>query len=200
MNGDHQSVIILMLYFTEIRKDGYYSTGDVLFTSQTNNVDVKFTSDYSVTRSGFRLNIRSILCTDRDNFSQTDMNTATTEGYIVNTDHDVYTSGMPDGCDESVQEVEITTGQVLPGAIVTNTDNDGNYPNNACQQWNVIASENEVCVVVFFYFKVKNISSFCFNLYKNYNLTFRPIKDSHLCLLFNLMCAVYCLHCWSRRF
>ena len=200
MNGDHQSVMFLMLYFTEIRKDGYYSTGDVLFTSQTNNVDVKFTSDYSVTRSGFRLNIRSILCTDRDNFSQTDMNTATTEGYIVNTDHDVYTSGMPDGCDESVQEVEITTGQVLPGAIVTNTDNDGNYPNNACQQWNVIASENEVCVVVFFYFKVKNISSFCFNLYKNYNLTFSPIKDSHLCLLFNLMCAVYCLHCWSRRF
>ena len=150
MNGAHQSVMFLIFYFTETRKDGYYSTGDVLFTSQTNNVDVKFTSDYRVTRGGFRLNIRSILCTDHDNITQTDMNTPTTEGYIVNTDYDVYISGMNQGCDESVQEVQITTGQVLPGAIVTNTENDGNYPNNACQIWNIAADENQVQIYVVF--------------------------------------------------
>ena len=112
-----------MFYLTETRKEGYYSTGDVLFTSQTNNVDVKFTSDFSVRRSGFRLNIRSILCTDRDNFLQTDVSTATTEQYSANTDYDVYTSGMGmnHGCDESAQEIQIATGQVLPGALVTNT-------------------------------------------------------------------------------
>ena len=146
--GAHPSVILLMFYLTETRKEGYYSTGDVLFTSETNNVDVKFTSDYSVTRSGARMNIRSILCTDRDNFLQTDVSTATTEQYSANTDYDVYTSRMEmnHGCDESAQEIQIATGQVLPGALVTNTQTDGNYPNNACQQWNVIADENEVDV------------------------------------------------------
>ena len=155
-----------MFYLTETRKEGYYSTGDILFTSQTNNVDVKFTSDYSVRRSGFRLSIRSILCTDRDNFLQPDMNTATTEQYIVNTDYDVYTSGMNHGCDESAQEIQIATGQVLPGVIVTNTQNDGNYPNNACQQWNVIAGENEVDVAF------QNKKHF-FNLFQPLYLTFQ---------------------------
>ena len=151
-----------MFYLTETRKEGYYSTGDVLFTSQTNNVDVKFTSDFSVRRSGFRLNIRSILCTDHDNFPQPDINTATTEQYIVNTDYDVYTSGMNHGvntdydvytsgmnhgCDKSAQEIQIATGQVLPGALVPNTQTDGNYPNDSCQQWSVNAGENEVDVV-----------------------------------------------------
>ena len=140
-------------------------------------MDVKFTSDYSVRRSGFRLNIRSILCTDRDNFLQTDMNAATTEQYSANTDYDVYTSGMNHGvntdydvctsgmnhcCDESAQEIQIATGQVLPGAIVTNTQNDGNYPNNACQQWNVIAGENEVGVD---FSKLKSLLQFVFNHY-----------------------------------
>ena len=109
-------------------------------------MDVKFTSDYSVTRSGFRLYIGSILCTYRDNFQQTDMNTATTEQYSANTDYDVYTSEMNHGCDEYrlIQEIQIATGQVLPGALVTNTESDGDYPNNACQQWKIIADENQV--------------------------------------------------------
>ena len=50
-----------MLYFTETHKEGRYVSGE-LFTSETNNVDVRFTSDGSVTRSGFSLNIRSTLC------------------------------------------------------------------------------------------------------------------------------------------
>ena len=50
-----------MLYFTETRKEGHYLSGE-LFTSETNNVNVKFTSDESVTRSGFTLDIRSTLC------------------------------------------------------------------------------------------------------------------------------------------
>ena len=74
-----------MLYLTETRRDGDYSTDNVLFTSQTNAVDIRFTSDFSVRRSGASIDIRSISCTDRDNFPQILVNTATTDGYIPTT-------------------------------------------------------------------------------------------------------------------
>ena len=134
----HTRIMLLMLYLTESVRHGVYSTGDVLFTSQTNNVDVRFTSDPIISGTGFGLNIKSIPCTERDNFPETDVNTQSTEeptpGY----------GEMNHGCDESAQEVQIAAGEVLEGAIVTNAESDGYYPNYACQQWNIIASENEV--------------------------------------------------------
>ena len=136
-NGEnvYRSVMSLLLYLAETRKDGYYSAGEVLFISQTNNVDVKFTSDSSVTATGVTMNIRSISCADRDNFSQTDMGHHSTHS-------PEHPGETPDSCDE--QRTEITAGEVLTGALAINTGNDGNYPNNACQQWNVIADENHV--------------------------------------------------------
>ena len=151
----------LLLYLAETRKDGYYSAGDVLFISQTNNVDVKFTSDSSVTATGATMNIRSISCADRDNFSQTDMNTASTIGHH-STHSPEHPGETPDSCDE--QRTEITAGEVLTGALVIHTGNDGNYPNNACQQWNVITDENQVNIffskgtTLFFSFNVVIIS------------------------------------------
>ena len=68
--GDHSASMYFLLYLTEARKECYFPTDDVLFISQTYNLDVKFTSDYSVTNTGFRLNIRSISCADRKNFQQ----------------------------------------------------------------------------------------------------------------------------------
>ena len=38
----------------------------------------------------------------------------------------------------------IAAGEVLEGALVTDTENDGNYPNHACQNWNIVADENQV--------------------------------------------------------
>ena len=122
-----------MLYLTETEKDGVYSAGDVLFTSQTNTVDVRFTSDSSFRYSGFGLNIRSIPCTDRENFPETE----STEEF----------GGWNYGCD--TQEVHIAAGEVLEDAIVTNTESDGNYPNNACQEWNIIGDENQVYMISF---------------------------------------------------
>ena len=51
-----------MLFLTVAQKDGRRVAGEVLFTSETNNVAVKFTSDHSLTRSGFSLDVRSISC------------------------------------------------------------------------------------------------------------------------------------------
>ena len=114
-------------------------------------MDVKFTSDSSVTRSGFRLNIRSIPCGDRDNFPETE----STEEYSG-------FGGMNHGCD--VQEVHIATEEVLEGTIVTNTESDGNYPNYACQQWNIIGDENQVCVLC----QSLQLSLFYFNKHNPY--------------------------------
>ena len=48
------------------RREGMYMTGDILFTSQTNRVNVTFSSDESVTHRGFTLDVRSIICSERD--------------------------------------------------------------------------------------------------------------------------------------
>ena len=54
-----------LLYLTETSRDGEYMDGEILFTSETNNVDVRFTSDSSERRTGFTLDVRSIPCSDR---------------------------------------------------------------------------------------------------------------------------------------
>ena len=40
--------------------------------------------------------------------------------------------------------MQIAAGETLQGVLVTHTENDGNYPNHACQSWNIIADENQV--------------------------------------------------------
>ena len=59
-----QHVMIVMLYLIETRREGTYQTGDVLFTSQTNSVNVRFTSDDNVRGNGFWLDVRSTACTE----------------------------------------------------------------------------------------------------------------------------------------
>ena len=44
-------------------------------------------------------------------------------------------------------KVVIVAGEFLQGALVTDTDTGGNYPNNACQNWTIIADENQVYLV-----------------------------------------------------
>ena len=136
-----------MLFLTEKRREGDYSTGDILFTSDSNNVNARFTSDLSVRRSGFTLDVHSIPCSDRENFPQHgDFNPqdvySSTTSYPEYTEGNGNYSGNNGGCDDSAEEVVITARQVLQGAIVTDTENDGQYPNNACENWNIIADEN----------------------------------------------------------
>ena len=59
-------------------------------------------------------------------------------------EEDEESSGMPDDCDDTAQEIVVTAGDILEGAIVTETESDGNYPNNVCQEWNIITVDNEV--------------------------------------------------------
>ena len=54
---------------------------------------------------------------------------------------------MPDGCDDTVQEIVVSAGEELGGAIVTETESDGLYPNHACQNWNIIADESQVQIL-----------------------------------------------------
>ena len=110
----------MLLILTETRREGHWSTGVILFTSETNSVTAKFTSDFSVTRSGFTLDVQSISCADRENYPQ----------------HDY--------CAVSVQEVQLATGDEQQGALITDTESDGNYPDNACQTWNIITDESQV--------------------------------------------------------
>ena len=50
----------------------------------------------------------------------------------------------PDVCDESVHEVQLAGDEVKQGALVSDTESDGKYPNHACQNWNIITDENRV--------------------------------------------------------
>ena len=168
------------MHFTEKRREGLYSTGDILFTSETNNVNARFTSDYSIRRTGFTLDVQAIPCSDRENYpEQADFNP-----------HDVYSSttsypeygnysGNNGGCDESAQEVQIPAGETNQGALVTNSENDGNYPNNACQNWNIITDENQVLVL----FQQKFFTGYCVLF----------IKITHLCAVF--YCLSYFFQC-----
>ena len=140
---------VLFLFFTATRREGHYSTGDILFTSETNNVNARFTSDLSIRRSGFTLDVQSIPCADGENFPQVDdFNPA--DVYTGSGAYPEYPYGNPNysgnngGCDESVEEVELAARQFLQGALVSDTESDGNYSNNACQTWNIITEENKV--------------------------------------------------------
>ena len=55
-------VMFSMLYLTETRRDGIAFRGDVLFKSETNRVDVKFTSDSSKPNYGINLDVISTPC------------------------------------------------------------------------------------------------------------------------------------------
>ena len=135
----------MLLILTETRKEGHYSTGDTLFTSETNNVNVRFTSDYTITRSGFTLDVQSISCADHPQHPQQgDDDHHTTSAYPDYTDGNPNYSGNSGGCEESVQEVQLAEDEVQPDALVTDTESNGNYPNNTCQNWNIIADENQV--------------------------------------------------------
>ena len=90
-------------------------------------MDVTFTCDYSERRTGFTLDIRSTLCSDLENSEEDEGDEVTSE----------------DCDDQTAQELVIAAGEVLEGALVTNTE-DGNYPNHACQNWNIMADENQV--------------------------------------------------------
>ena len=50
-------------------------------------------------------------------------------------------------CAVFVNEVKVGAGGVLEGALVSDTESDGKYPNHACQDWNIMAEENQVQVV-----------------------------------------------------
>ena len=46
--------------------------------------------------------------------------------------------------------MRVAAGELLEGAIFTHRESDGNYSNNACQEWKIITDENLVC------FKINN--------------------------------------------
>ena len=117
----------MMFYLTVIEREGYYLPGDVLFVSETISVDVTFTSNGSVRKSGFTLDIRSTSCT---------------EAAALGADIEI--------CDETVEEVMVPGGGFLQDALATYRGNDGNYPNNACQYLNIITDENWVHIIYFY--------------------------------------------------
>ena len=55
-------MVFSIFCITETRREGLYTTGYVLFSSQTNSVNVKFTSDNARRRSGFTLDVQSVAC------------------------------------------------------------------------------------------------------------------------------------------
>ena len=55
--------------------------------------------------------------------------------------------------------MQIAAGETLHGALVTVTETDGNYPNHACQSWNIISEENQV----YSWFQIKS-PVLCFNV------------------------------------
>ena len=132
-----------MLYLTETQKDGNYSSDNVLFTSETNSVIVRFTSDWGITSIGFSLDVRSISCADRERYPVTgnqQENEYTTSGYP----EENYSSGSGNhgGCES--EEIEMAAGEMFQGALVTQTGSDGSYPDNACQEWKITTTENQV--------------------------------------------------------
>ena len=96
----------------------------------------------------------------------------------------------PGSCDTQV--VEIAAGEVLPGAFVSHTESDGNYSNNACQEWNILAGENQVGVIF----------QSLFHTVQPLYLSLRVMKISNLCFSVNLILSVsvYCPQCWWWRF
>ena len=90
-------------------------------------MDAGFTSDSTIRRSGFSLDIRSTSCAEADEES----------------------IRLPDSCDDTTQEIVVAAGEVLEGTIASPTESDGLYPNRACQEWNIITDANQVHMHVF---------------------------------------------------
>ena len=68
---------------------------------------------------------------------------------IVKASHRLKMKKPGDPCDNSIaQEVVLAAGEVIEDALVIDTGDDGSYPNNACQDWNIMAHENQVYVFV----------------------------------------------------
>ena len=89
------------MYLTETRAYGkYYSSRSVLFDSETNNVDVRFTSDHGARKSGFTLDVSTMPCSWKTGYCGT---TSTGE----------------------VQDVMVPSGETLEGVISTPTESDG---------------------------------------------------------------------------
>ena len=74
----------------------------------------------------------------------------------INAQVDAEPSGRRSADDCDSQEIEIAAGEILQSAIATDTETNGNYPNHACQNWNIIADENQVYIFLqnkqFFHF------------------------------------------------
>ena len=118
------SSLICLENCPEIRREGVYYTGGILFTSKTNSVDVRFTSDWSQGFPGFSLDIRTIPCSEVDGECQSN-----------------------DRCVLPVQEMVLAAGEFLPGAIVSHTLSNGRYANQACEDWSITTDENQVYIV-----------------------------------------------------
>ena len=120
------------MYFTETRRDGNYLSGDILFTSETNNVDVRFSSDFRETRTGFTLDVRSIPCSDRANFQQLDEESSMNPGDTANGD-----------CGD--RQVVVAAGKELRDALIINrTEKDIDYWKDPCRDWTITTDENQV--------------------------------------------------------
>ena len=107
-------------YLTDSRRDGEYPTGDILWTSGSKSALVTFTSDSMGRRLGFKLDVRSVPCTDRENYPATR------------------------SCGEPVQEVMVAAGEVLEGFIVHPLGPFGRYPDDVCKEWSIITDDNKV--------------------------------------------------------
>ena len=59
----------------------------------------------------------------------------------------ITTTAAPVGSCARPREVRVSPGQVLPAALVTQTEPDGHYPNNACQAWTIIAGDGQVTTI-----------------------------------------------------
>ena len=57
-----QLIVFLILCLTEPDISGEYPPGFVLFVSETNNMNVRFNSDYADRERGFTLDVSSVAC------------------------------------------------------------------------------------------------------------------------------------------
>ena len=94
-------------------------------------MDVTFTSDSTERRTGFTLDIRSTLCSDLESSEEDEEDEETSV----------------DCADRTAQELFIPAEVLLEGALISDTENDGKYPNYACQNWNILTQENQVYFV-----------------------------------------------------
>ena len=116
------SVTCSILYFTASRRDGSYISGDVLFVSKNRRVEVRFTSDWCISRAGFSLDVRAVPCS-----------TAAT----------IRVQPPPPNCNNP-EEVQVPAGETRHAALVSYTQSDGTYPNHMCQAWTVTTDPGQV--------------------------------------------------------